>query len=220
MKRICLFFIIGLLTISVDAQSLKDILNGVKNAGNSTEQSSTSSSEDKLGGLISGISNILGKSNIEIADLAGTWNYKKPAVAFKSDNLLKKAGGTAAAEVIESKLAPYYQKAGMSNFKLIFNSDSTFTMKFNAASLSGTISKGNDGEFIFNFKAIKKINVGKLNSVITKTGNSINVTFDASKLITLVSKVASITGNSTIKSASSLLSSYDGLNAGFELSKQ
>ena len=173
MKRICLFFIIGLLTISVDAQSLKDILNGVKNAGNSTEQSSTSSSEDKLGGLISGISNILGKSNIEIADLAGTWNYKKPAVAFKSDNLLKKAGGTAAAEVIESKLAPYYQKAGMSNFKLIFNSDSTFTMKFNAASLSGTISKGNDGEFIFNFKAIKKINVGKLNSVITKTGNSI-----------------------------------------------
>lgn len=217
MKRICLFLIIGILTSSVNAQSLKDILNGVKNSGNSTEQTS---STDKLGGLISGISNILGKSNIEITDLAGTWNYKKPAVAFKSDNLLKKAGGTAAAEVIESKLAPYYQKAGMSNFKLTFNNDSTFTMKFNAATLSGTISKGNDGEFVFNFKALKKVNIGKLNSVITKAGNSINVTFDASKLITLVSKVASITGNSTIKSVSSLLSSYDGLNAGFELSKQ
>ena len=108
----------------------------------------------------------------------------------------------------------------MSNFTLTFNNDSTFTMKFNAASLSGTISKVSDSEFEFNFKALKKINIGKLNSVITKSGNTLNVTFDASKLITLVSKVASITGNSTIKSASSLLSSYDGLNAGFELSKQ
>ncbi|MDE6085590.1 MAG: DUF4923 family protein [Muribaculaceae bacterium] len=217
MKRICLFLIVGLIATSVNAQSLKDILNGVKNAGASTEQSS---STDKIGGLISGIANVLGKSNVEIADLEGTWKYNKPAVAFKSDNLLKKAGGTAAAEVIESKLAPYYQKAGMSNFTLTFNNDSTFTMKFNAASLSGTISKVSDSEFEFNFKALKKINIGKLNSVITKSGNTLNVTFDASKLITLVSKVASITGNSTIKSASSLLSSYDGLNAGFELSKQ
>ena len=102
MKRICLFLIVGLIATSVNAQSLKDILNGVKNAGASTEQSS---STDKIGGLISGIANVLGKSNVEIADLEGTWKYNKPAVAFKSDNLLKKAGGTAAAEVIESKLA-------------------------------------------------------------------------------------------------------------------
>ncbi len=216
MKRISFFIMMALMVASVNAQGLKDLLNSVSGAGNSTEKTSDS----KLGGLISGIANVLGKTNVEISDLQGDWKYVKPAVAFKSDNLLKKAGGTAAAEVIESKLAPYYQKAGMSNFTLVVNADSTFSMKLKAITLTGTLSKGTDGNFVFNFKALKKVNIGKLNSVITKSGNSINVTFDASKLITLVSKVASITGNSTIKTASSLLSSYDGLNAGFELHKQ
>ncbi|MDE7472563.1 MAG: DUF4923 family protein, partial [Muribaculaceae bacterium] len=72
----------------------------------------------------------------------------------------------------------------------------------------------------FQFKALGKVNIGHATSVITKTGNNITVTFDASKLITLVSKIAAISGNSTVKSVSSLLESYDGLNAGFELSKE
>lgn len=216
MKRISLLFAAAVITVaSVNAQSLKGLLNGVSGLGNSTEKTS----DNAIGGLISGIANVLGSTNVDIVDLQGEWKYTKPAVSFKSDNLLKKAGGTAAAEIIESKLAPYYQKAGMSNFTLAIEADSTFTMKLKAVTLTGTLSKEEDGNFAFNFKALNKVNIGKLNSVITKTGNILNVTFDASKLITLVSKVAMITGNSTIKTASSLLSSYDGLNAGFELSK-
>lgn len=218
MKKVFMI-LVAVATMSVfnsSAFDLKGALQGLS-GGSSSEASSNSNG---LGSLIGGIANLLGKTDVSLADLQGTWGYSKPAVAFKSDNLLKKAGGAAAAEVIEGKLAPYYEKAGIAAMKLTIAADSTFTMKIKTVALKGTLSKDTDGNFIFQFKALGKVNIGHATSVITKTGNNITVTFDASKLITLVSKIASVTGNSTIKSVSSLLSSYDGLNAGFELKKE
>ena len=208
--------IASLSVFSGSAFDLKGALQGLSGGGSSE----ASSESNGLGSLIGGIANILGKTDVSLTDLQGTWAYSKPAVAFKSDNLLKKAGGAAAAEVIEGKLAPYYDKAGIAAMKLTIAADSTFTMKIKTVALKGTLSKDKDGNFIFRFKALGKVNIGHATSVITKAGKNITVTFDASKLITLVSKIASVTGNSTIKSVSSLLSSYDGLNAGFELKKE
>ena len=219
MKKVFMIFvaIAALSVFNSSAFDLKGALQGLSNSGkNSSEQSGS----DGLGSLIGGIANLLGKTDVTIADLEGTWDYSKPAVAFQSDNLLKKAGGAAAAGVIEDKLAPYYEKAGLTSMKLTIAADSTFTMKLKMTSLKGTLVKDDDGNFVFQFKALGKVNIGHATSVITKTGNNITVTFDASKLITLVSKIAAISGNSTVKSVSSLLESYDGLNAGFELSKE
>lgn len=199
MKRILSFFtVIALLsTFSGKAFDLKSVL--------------------QTAGDVAG--NLLGKTDVTIADLEGTWNYSKPAVAFKSDNLLKKAGGSAAASVIEEKMAPYYEKAGITSMKLTIQNDSTFTMKMNKATLKGKLEKDTDGNFVFNFQALGKVNIGHITSVITKSGNNIDVTFDASKLVTLVSKIATLSGNSTIKTVSTLLNSYDGMNAGFQLTK-
>ena len=62
--------------------------------------------------------------------------------------------------------------------------------------------------------------VGKVSAHVEKVGNKLTITFDASKLITIVNSIASISGQSTLKSVASLLNSYDGLKCGFELKKQ
>lgn len=219
MKRIVLLFSICTLLSLFSAKAF-DIKDALKAVGNSTSSQSSQSSSSGLGDILGGIGSLLGKTDVTIEDLAGSWKYVKPAVAFKSDNMLKKAGGAAAAGVIEGKLAPYYQKAGITSMKFTVATDSTFTMKVGVANLTGTLEKDNDGNFIFKFKALGKVNIGQITSVITKSGKNIDVTFDASKLITLVSKIASISGNSTIQGVASLLESYDGMNAGFQLSKE
>ncbi|MCM1449914.1 MAG: DUF4923 family protein [Clostridiales bacterium] len=221
MKRILSIILVAMLvsfTFTGNAFDLKGALKKAASSANNADSTSTGSNGG-LGGLLGGLGNILGVTDVNIKDLAGTWNYAKPAVAFKSDNLLKKAGGEAAASVLEGKLAPYYQKAGITSLQLTVNNDSTFTMAVKKVTLKGKLTKDEEGNFIFNFQALGKMNLGHLTSVITKSGNNIDVTFDASKLVSLVSKIAAVTGNSTVKTVSSLLESYDGLNAGFQLAR-
>jgi hypothetical protein len=54
---------------------------------------------------------------------------------------------------------------------------------------------------------------------LTKSGNTLDVTYDVSKLIKLIEKVGTYTGNSTVKGISSLLNEYDGVTAGFKMKK-
>lgn len=203
MKRIILLLaIIGSIIIvpnAASAQSAADILS-------------------KLGTVAN---NVLGSGKITIADLEGNWTYVEPAVEFKSDNLLKKAGGSVASTTIVDKLRPYYSTVGLDNMTLAVDSAATFKMALKKISFSGEITQGeNDGEFVFNFKAIGKISAGSLNAYISKTATGqIKITFDVSKLISLVNTIASVTGNSSMKSVSSILNSYDGLTAGFVLKK-
>ena len=145
-----LYTIVALLlcSMSLSAQSfdLKEALRGLasKNDTTNTDKGSTGSA---LGSILG---NVLGKSDVTPADLEGTWNYTAPAVTFKSENLLKKAGGAAASATIENKIKPYYQRAGLENLVLTVANDSTFTMKLKRGSLSGSISQGTEkGILIF-----------------------------------------------------------------------
>ena len=98
--------------------------------------------------------------------------------------------------------------------------DHTFTMKAKMATLKGTITQDEKGELTFNFSALKKISLGKVSAKASKAGSTLILTFDVSKLISLMEKVSSITGNSSVKALSKMLSSYDGLYLGFKLKKQ
>ncbi|MDE6504146.1 MAG: DUF4923 family protein [Muribaculaceae bacterium] len=201
-QLILLFAIISAIIITpntASAQSVSDILS-------------------KLGTVAN---NVLGSGKVTIADLEGNWTYVEPAVEFKSDNLLKKAGGSVASTTIVDKLRPYYSTVGLDNMTLAVDSAATFKMALKKISFSGEIVRGeNDGEFVFKFKAIGKISAGSLDAYISKTATGqIKVTFDVSKLISLVNTIASVTGNSSMKSVSSILNSYDGLTAGFVLKK-
>lgn len=216
-KIIAIIAIITLLpAITISAWDLKD-LKGVLGG------SSSNSTANTVGSILSGL---LTSEKLTIKDLTGTWAYNSPAVTFKSDNLLQKAGGTAAASALEQKLVPYYKTAGFDNLRLTVNADSTFTLSVRRMNLSGTIetieATGNSStanhNFVFRFKALKAINIGAMNAYVTKSPQGqLNLMFDVTKLVSLIEKVGSVTNNSTVNGAVSLLKSYDGVCAGFTL---
>lgn len=213
-----IFSLIAVMILAAIPAHAFDIKDALKKIG-SKDSTSTS------GGLGSILGNLLSTDKIELKSMVGNWSYSAPAVSFKSDNLLKKAGGAAASATITGKLAPIYKTAGFDKMTLTIAEDSTFSMKVRGITLKGTIENvsdnSSDANFIFNFKVAGKINVGKMNTYVTKNAaGNMSITFDVSKLITLVEKVSIFTNNSTLKSASALLNSYDGLCAGFELKKQ
>ncbi|MCH5220627.1 MAG: DUF4923 family protein [Muribaculaceae bacterium] len=164
------------------------------------------------------IQNATASTKFDVKDLVGTWIYTSPAVSMKGDNALANIGGAAAATTIENKLSPYYQKLGLQNTKLTVNNDLTFTMNAGAAKLSGTIEKSGDN-LVFNFSAFGKITIGKVDCLATKSGSTLNLTFDSSKLLSIIKKVSSLASNTSISSISSLLSNYDGLYLGAKMKK-
>lgn len=207
---------------NMHAASRPDITDLLKSAAEKAKGGSDDNSgSTALSGLKGLAEGLLTSSKVGEDDLVGNWRYNAPAVTFKSDNFLQKAGGSAASGVIVEKIAPYYEKAGITSLTATFNQDRTFELKVKKITLTGTYALAGDeanGDFVFNFKAVKKLPLGKMNAHVDKVGSKITLTFDASKLIKLVNTVAQVSGRASLQSAAKLLNSYDGLNCGFELS--
>lgn len=208
---------------SASEWDIKNLLNNVGSKNSTENAADTAKTESGLAGLLSGVANQLGigSSDLTIEKLVGTWNYSNPAVSFASENLLLKAGGSAAATQVETKIAPYYKRVGLNQLVMTIAEDSTFTFKVRSVNLNGVISRNTEtGNFVFQFKAFKQINMGAMESNIVMNGNTMELTFDVSNLITIVEKIGQYSGNSTIKGVSTLLNQYDGMNAGFELKRK
>lgn len=188
----------------VKAQSLGDIL---------------SDSGNILSNVMEGV---FSSSDLTVADLTGQWTSSGPAVCFQTDNLLKKAGGIAAAAAIETKLAPYYKQYGLDGAVFTIQKDGSFSLKVKSITLKGTIEQAQNakkGVFICNFKMLGFVTIGNLNMYVQKTSNSMDVMFDATKLKQLIAAIANLTGNSMAKTLGTILDSYDGLCVGFALNK-
>lgn len=205
MKRLIILTITAISILGCNAQSLSDILGSLgKGKGEGSDISNT------ISGMLQDLTS---SKDFKISDIAGTWAYSAPAVSFKGDNALKNIGGSAAATALETKLKPYYDRIGFSNMTITINADSTFSMAMKKVSLPGTISKDEDG-LIFTFDRAKKHPV---RCMATKSGKKLCLTFDASKLISALQTASKYINISTLKTISSLLSNYDGLYIGFEL---
>lgn len=191
---------------------LGGLLGGNKDGG------SGSGLGDALGGVLNGL---LGTDKIKPESLVGTWNYSGPAVCFKSENFLQKAGGSAAAGVVEGKLEPTYNTLGLNKMVLVVNQDQTFTMTSGLIKMGGTVTV--DGEDVyFNFSALGAIPIGKMKTYITlgAGGKTMSLMFDVTKLVAILKAVGGATHISTVNTVTSLLDSYDGICAGFKLKKQ
>lgn len=203
------------------AQSLSDILGKIGQAagkGSSSGSSSGSGIGGTLGNLLEGV---FSTSNLTVDDLKGTWTSTGPAVCFQGDDLLKKAGGIAAAATIESKLDPYFTQYGLTGAVLTVDENANFTLTVKKVKLKGTVtpsSTGEKGVFDFNFTALGKVKLGGVKTYVQKTSGSMDVMFDAKKLMSIISAVAKISNISTLQTLSSLLNSYDGLCVGFKMS--
>ena len=215
MKRLLLNFAMTslLLAAAPAASASPDITDLLKGAASKIGGGGSTA----LSGLKGAVEGMIAKSDLTAADLVGDYKYSAPAVSLQSDNALQKLGGSAATGVIVDKLAPYYQKAGLTSMTATFREDGTCEFKVKKATVTGTYERNESGDFTFNFKAVKKIPLGKMNAHVEKIGKKLTLTFDASKLIKLVNAVASVSGQSSLQAAAKMLNSYDGLYAGFEL---
>ena len=165
------------------------------------------------------VQNLTATTNFDAKDLVGTWDYVSPAVSFKGDNALSNIGGAAASTAVEDKLTPYFAKAGLQKSKLTVNSDLTFTLNAGSMKLSGTIEKSSDSDLVFNFSAFGKVSIGKVNCKAAKSGNTVSLTFDSSKILGVAQKISSISSSSTFKSVNSLLSNYKDMYIGAKMKK-
>lgn len=216
MKKIfALILAIMPLTFSANAQNgLLDALKGLSGGSDNSTQGSSA-----LGDALGIISSVVGQNGVSQDDLVGKWTYSKPAISFQSDNLLQKAGGAAASQLIVNKITPYYNRLGVKGLTLEFTSEGAFTLTKGSIKVTGTYELIETGKYALNITALGKIPAGKINVYISGNSKTIQVTAAADKLIEFVSKVGDMSGNSTLKSLSGVLDSYKGVNIGIEMNK-
>lgn len=179
---------------------------------------------EALGGIVNAVTKT---TKFEVSSLEGSWTYKEPAVTFKSDNTTGKIGGAAGSVVLVNKLTPYYKQLGLDQMTLDVTPATEqgaydFVMKIRGITLKGNLTKDSKEDELldFNFSAFGKVKLGKLSAKAEKSAAGIlTLTFDASRFISILDKVAGVTNISTIKAITGLLESYDGIYIGAKLSK-
>lgn len=180
--------------------------------------------QQTLGTILSGAANgetlgqviasVIGATKVTQKDLTGTWNYVQPGCAFTSQKLLAQAGGEVVAAEVKTKLAPYYQKAGVKNgnTSVTFNADGTFAATVAGKKFSGTYtydeaaSKITLQGLLLNINCYAKKNVGGM-----------AILFESSKLLTLLQTMAAMSGNAQAQAIGNIAKSYDGLRVGFDM---
>lgn len=226
-KTIAVSLFLALMTVNTtNAQGLGDIFGALGNmiGGNrqtENNQGNTENNDNGGGNILTNLlEGVFSSSNITVQDMAGVWTSNGPAICFQSDNFLKKAGGTAAASYVESKLAPYYTKLGLNGTVITINTDGTFSMKTKMLTLSGNITpvEGQKGVFNFNFTALG-MQLASVTTYVEKTSKTQNIMFDATKLIKLLSSISKIVNIQSLNSIIKILEMYDGLCIGFRTEK-
>ena len=139
------------------------------------------SAVNPLDALKGAIGAVIGGSGTSKTIPEGTFKYAGPAVSFKSDNALQNLGGAAAGTALESKLAPYYTKLGLTSMTFTAGSDSTFVMTVKKMNLKGTIEYGSEaGVCVLHLQGLGKIVGGQFTARWQMVGNSLSLTFDIS----------------------------------------
>ena len=220
MKKIILSALAASVAASASAFDPKDLLGnlGKLNGDTTSTTGDSQSTGGVLGSLGSLIGNVVANNKFSIDDLVGTWSYSSPAVSFQSENALMKIGGAGAATAVENQLAPYYQRLGFTNTSLTVDADHNFTLKMGLLVLKGTVEKDEeDNGLVFNFNAFGKISLGKVKANATKAGKTLNLTFDATRLIQMLTKISSKLNIKTLSTLSTRLNNYDGIYIGYKL---
>lgn len=177
---------------SIQAQSIKDILSGV-------------------------ISNVVGDKTTTESSFKGTWKYNAPACEFESDNLLAKAGGTAAAEKIEKRVAPLLKSVGVNGIVYTFDGKGNYTSKIKKRVTEGTYKFDSKAKTITFTPTIGMAYTAH----VAVQGSTMTLTFEADKLMTTLKTISNATSKLSTTAAliNTLMNSYSGIRVGFELKK-
>ena len=208
-----------LFSAQAEAQiNLGNILKNVVSGKTEKTETTNSSDESKSSGLLSALTSVFSGDKIATKDkIRGTWVYEEPAVVLSSNNSLKNIGGKLASSAVENKLKEKFEGFGLKKgcVTMTFDKDGNFTQTLMGKNLKGT--------YTIEDKNIKLKYGGKVSQIVGTTqldGNNLLIVMDASKLLQYVNVLGSISQNSTLKTATSLLGSMDGLECGLKLVKQ
>lgn len=190
--------------------------------GNATGNNNTVAAGAQTGSTLLNyvLGNLVNKTtSFTQANLVGTWNYKGSDCKFESENFLKQAGGEIAASTLENKLDGIFVKIGIKegSCSFTFNEDGSYAASFGGRTLQGTYTFD---EATGKLSMVGLLGLTKSEATLTHSSSTnISLLYDADKLLSMVTTLSSLTGSSTIGTLTSLLSSYDGVKIGFELTK-
>ena len=156
----------------------------------------------------------------EDAVITGTWKFSGTAVELESKDFLKKAAAKLAVETIEKKLDETITKIGVAPglFSFTFNADKTFSIGFKKREIKGTYTLSADKKKLtLTFGRLTKL--GTMDVITDLGSKELSLMFKAANFIDLLGKVTSEGGSDAMKTLSTLVSAYDGINIGFELSR-
>ena len=187
----------------------------LKNLFNSVKQAAAEAAEEVLPDEVKGV---LG-AFIKEAEVPGTYVYQKPAVEFESENALTNAGGVVAAETVEGKLEPMFTKVGIKPglFTITFAEDGSVSLVVGKKNLKGKWSYDKEAEKVH----LSLKDGGKdFATRMTVSHENINVLIKADGLLELIKTISESSSNATIASIGAVAKSYDGMNLGFEMTRQ
>lgn len=199
----------SMFAFAASAQGLGSILGGL--TGNS-----------KVGETISSVIYAYTGNTTAVA-LPGTWTYTGPAVALGGDDVLTNVAGTAASSTVESKVAGYLEKYGLTpgNFTITFNEDLTFSCTLKKVPITGTWKTLNDGNSVqLQFgKALKYLS---LTGALKSTSNGCEVLFEGKKFLDFAKKALTYVSkaDSTLGTVSSLAGNFSSMKIGCKLTKK
>jgi hypothetical protein len=225
MKKL-LTIVIALCAFSFASNAqLSSILGKLKTAANSAEtayaqtsSSTAAASDSPLNSIVNAITGAVASTQINEYNLQGKWTYKGSAVALESQSALANVGAKAAAPNIAAKLDTYLAKVGIEagKFAITFGADSTCKMAVGSRSYPGTWKYDKDNSKV----EFKFANYITTSATTAMNGSNLQLLFESQKLLALVKKISSLSSsNSTMKTVGTLLTSYDDMQCGFEMTK-
>lgn len=206
MKKFYLIITIVLLVSGAGgarAQSLKDLLN-----------------KDNIEDIVNTITDQL---DIVPENIAGKWEYSSVSVKFTGDNALMNAASEVAVRKVEERLTGYLQAIGLNegSFGYDFNTDGTFSTSFLKMELPGKYTFFSEEDSIeLSYGSTGKLKGLKMKAATKVNATSLELLFNADRLMDFLGKIASSSGDSELGALSYLVGQYDGMKIGFELKRK
>ena len=150
--------------------------------------------------------------------LVGDWTYAEPAIQFETQSFLYKAGGVVASQTVADNIAPYFNILGFKqgNLSISLREDNTCTYTLGGKTYQGTYDYDDE-----NKKITLKTPLFPLPAAyISVAEDQMALTFDSSKILTLIQALGLVSKDQTpVSAVSTLASSYDGMKTGFTFVK-
>lgn len=149
--------------------------------------------------------------------IQGEWTYKGPSVDVSGRNLLAGIGKPIAKGKLKKKIKEAFKKIGLDKARpqFTFNVDGTCAIKLLGKSIKGTYNYNPDLDKL----SIKWHGV-PVNARLKRDGKKkLHITFDADKLLSLLSLASNFSDSSAIKALTMLMDNYENVMVGFELKK-